>query len=58
MRLFRDYGSPRGENEGIFEYYAEGCSRDGQDFVRIRGFSYFADAVGKLIIEQMKRYSV
>ena len=30
----------------------------GQDFVRIRDYSYFADAVGKLIIEQMKRYSL
>ena len=29
----------------------------GHDFVRIRDFSYFADTVGKLIIEQMKRYS-
>ena len=30
----------------------------GQDFVRIRDFSLFADAVGKLIIDQMKRYSM
>ena len=30
----------------------------GQDFVRIRDFSYFADTVGKLIIDQMKRYSM
>ncbi len=30
----------------------------GQDFVRIRDFSYFADTVGKLIIDQMKSYSV
>ena len=29
----------------------------GQDFVRIRDFSTFADAVGKLIIDQMKRYA-
>ena len=29
----------------------------GQDFVRIRDFSFFADAVGKLIINQMKNYS-
>ena len=29
----------------------------GQDFVRIRDFSCFADTVGKLIIDQMKRYS-
>ena len=29
----------------------------GQDFVRIRDFSLFADTVGKLIIDQMKRYS-
>ena len=29
----------------------------GQDFVRIRDFSYFADTVGKLIIDQMKNYS-
>ena len=29
----------------------------GQDFVRIRDFSLFADTVGKLIIEQMKHYS-
>ncbi len=29
----------------------------GQDFVRIRDFSFFADTVGKLIIDQMKRYS-
>ena len=29
----------------------------GQDFVRIRDFSQFADTVGKLIIDQMKRYS-
>ena len=28
----------------------------GQDFVRIRDFSFFADTVGKLIIDQMKRY--
>ena len=28
----------------------------GQDFVRIRDFSYFADTVGKLIIDQMKNY--
>jgi nitric oxide reductase activation protein len=30
----------------------------GQDFVRIRDFSYFADTVGKLIIDQMKSYSM
>ncbi len=30
----------------------------GQDFVRIRDFSHFADTVGKLIIDQMKRYSM
>ena len=30
----------------------------GQDFVRIRDFSYFADAVGKLILEQIKSYSM
>ena len=30
----------------------------GQDFVRIRDFSYFADTVGKLILDQMKNYSV
>ena len=30
----------------------------GQDFVRIRDFSCFADTVGKLIIDQMKSYSV
>ena len=30
----------------------------GQDFVRIRDFSLFADTVGKLIIDQMKRYSM
>ena len=29
----------------------------GQDFVRIRDFSYFADTVGKLIIDQMKRFA-
>ena len=29
----------------------------GQDFVRVRDFSLFADAVGKLIIDQMKNYS-
>ena len=29
----------------------------GQDFVRIRDFSYFADTVGNLIIDQMKSYS-
>ena len=29
----------------------------GQDFVRIRDFSLFADTVGKLIIDQMKSYS-
>ena len=29
----------------------------GQDFVHIRDFSHFADAVGKLIIDQMKSYS-
>jgi nitric oxide reductase activation protein len=30
----------------------------GQDFVRIRDFSLFADTVGKLIIEQMKNYAM
>ncbi len=30
----------------------------GQDFVRIRDFSLFADTVGKLIIDQMKSYSL
>ena len=30
----------------------------GQDFIRIRDFSLFADTVGKLIIEQMKNYSM
>ena len=30
----------------------------GQGFVRIRDFSYFADTVGKLIIDQMKHYSM
>ena len=30
----------------------------GQDFVRIRDFSSFADAVGKLIIDQIKNYAV
>ena len=30
----------------------------GQDFVRIRDFSFFADTVGKLIIDQMKNYSI
>ena len=30
----------------------------GQDFVRIRDFSLFADTVGKLIVDQMKNYSV
>ena len=30
----------------------------GQDFVRIRDHARFADAVGKLIIDQMKSYSV
>ena len=30
----------------------------GQNFVRIRDHSYFADTVGKLIIEQMKQYAV
>ena len=30
----------------------------GQDFVRIRDFSLFADTVGKLIIDQMKHYSM
>ena len=30
----------------------------GQDYVRIRDFSLFADTVGKLIIDQMKYYSV
>ena len=29
----------------------------GQDFVRIRDFSYFADTVGKLILDQIKSYS-
>ncbi len=29
----------------------------GRDFVRIRDFSYFADTVGKLIIDQMKYYA-
>jgi nitric oxide reductase activation protein len=29
----------------------------GQDFVRIRDFSLFADTVGKLIIDQMKNYA-
>ena len=29
----------------------------GQDFVRIRDFSLFADTVGKLIIDQMKSYA-
>ena len=29
----------------------------GQDFVRIRDFSLFADTVGKLIVDQMKIYS-
>ena len=29
----------------------------GRDFVRIRDFSKFADAVGKLIIDQMKNYA-
>ncbi len=29
----------------------------GQDYVRIRDHSYFADAVGKLIIDQIKQYS-
>ncbi|MBP5726297.1 MAG: hypothetical protein J6Y48_04400, partial [Clostridia bacterium] len=29
----------------------------GQDFVRIRDFSLFADTVGKLIVDQMKSYS-
>ena len=29
----------------------------GQDFVRIRDHSYFADTVGKLIIDQMKSYA-
>ena len=29
----------------------------GQDFVRIRDFSRFADTVGKLIIDQMKHYA-
>ncbi|MBR0208269.1 MAG: hypothetical protein IJQ43_05185 [Oscillospiraceae bacterium] len=29
----------------------------GRDFVRIRDFSHFADAVGKLIIDQMKNYA-
>ena len=30
----------------------------GQDFVRIRDFSLFADTVGKLIIDQMKNYAM
>ena len=30
----------------------------GQDFVRIRDYSLFADTVGKLIIDQMKNYSL
>ena len=30
----------------------------GQDFVRIRDFSFFADTVGKLIIDQMKNASL
>ncbi len=30
----------------------------GRDFVRIRDFSLFADTVGKLIIDQMKNYSL
>ena len=30
----------------------------GQDFVRIRDFSLFADTVGKLIIDQMKNASL
>lgn len=30
----------------------------GQDFVRIRDFSLFADTVGKLIIDQIKSYSM
>ncbi|MBQ9664042.1 MAG: hypothetical protein IJV40_12905 [Oscillospiraceae bacterium] len=30
----------------------------GQDFVRIRDFSFFADTVGKLIIDQMKSYAL
>ena len=30
----------------------------GQDFVRIRDFSLFADTVGKLIIDQMKSYAM
>lgn len=30
----------------------------GQDFVRIRDFSLFTDTVGKLIIDQMKSYSM
>ena len=29
----------------------------GQDFVRVRDFSHFAETVGKLIIEQMKSYA-
>ena len=29
----------------------------GQDFVRIRDHSQFADAVGKLILDQMKQYA-
>ncbi len=28
MRLFSDYDAP-GDNEGIFDYFAEGCNRDG-----------------------------
>jgi len=28
LRLFNDYGSS-GDNSGIFDYYAEGCNRDG-----------------------------
>ena len=30
----------------------------GRDFVRIRDFSHFADAVGKLIIDQMKNLAM
>ena len=30
----------------------------GQDFVRIRDFSFFADTVGRLIIDQMRFYSM
>ena len=30
----------------------------GKDFVRIRDFSQFADTVGRLIIDQMKNYSM